>query len=191
MLASITRNWWMVLVRGLCAVVFGILAFAWPGITLASLIIVYGVYVIVDGMTAIVVGIAGGADGAPWWQMILVGFASLIAGLVTFLWPGITALVLLAIIAAWSIIRGITEIVVAIQLRALVENEWMLILSGVCSVIFGVLLIVRPGAGALALLWIIGTYAIAIGVLTIVLALRLRSLNTAAGQSGAFAASSN
>ena len=185
MLTSIARNWWIVLLRGLCAVVFGILAFIWPGITLASLVIVFGIYAIADGVSAIAIGFAGGADGTPWWQMILVGVVSMIAGILTFVWPGITAVALLAMIAAWSIVRGIAEIVAAIRLRAVIENEWLLILSGACSVLFGVLLVARPGAGALAVLWIIGTYAIFFGILTIALAFKLRSLNTPGLRGGA------
>lgn len=178
MLTSIVRNWWMILLRGLCAVVFGILAFIWPGITLASLVLVFGIYAIADGVSAIAVGFAGGAEGAPWWEMILVGVVSVVAGVLTFVWPGITAVALLAMIAAWSIVRGVLEIAAAIRLRAVIDNEWLLILSGACSILFGVLLVARPGAGALAVLWIIGSYAIFFGVLTIALAFKLRSLNT-------------
>lgn len=178
MLTSLARNWWVVLFRGICAVLFGIVAFAWPGITLASLVIVYGVYAIFDGWSAIAIGIAGDADGAPWWQMILVGVVSIVAGMLTFLWPGITAVALLAVIAAWSIVRGLVEIVAAIRLRAVLHNEWLLILSGACSIAFGAILIARPGAGALAVVWIIGSYAIVIGVLTTALAFKLHSLKT-------------
>ncbi len=174
MLHLIARNWWMVFLRGLCAVLFGILAFAWPGITLASLILVFGFYAIFDGITAIAVGFWAGSKN--WWQMILVGVLSIAAGILTFAWPAVTALVLLTLIAVWAIVRGVVEIMAAIRLRAMVQNEWMLILGGLCSIIFGVVLAVHPGAGALAVLWIIGSYAIIFGVLAIALSLRLRSL---------------
>jgi uncharacterized membrane protein HdeD (DUF308 family) len=178
MLASLARNWWVVLFRGICAVLFGIVAFACPGITLASLVIVYGVYAIIDGWSAIAIGLSDDADGVPWWQMILVGVLSIVAGVLTFQWPGITAVALLAVIAAWSIVRGIVEIVAAIRLRTVIDNEWLLILSGACSIAFGAILVVRPGAGALAVVWIIGSYAIVFGLLTTALAFKLRSLNT-------------
>ena len=177
MLTAIASTWWIVLLRGVCAVLFGIIAFAWPGITLGSLVIVYGVYAIFDGFSGIVLGIAGGVDGESWWQMILVGVVSVSAGVLTFLWPGITAVALLAVIAAWSILRGITEILAAIRLRDMIENEWLLIVSGACSIAFGVILVARPGAGALAVVWIIGSYAIAIGVFTTALAFKLRALD--------------
>jgi uncharacterized membrane protein HdeD (DUF308 family) len=177
LLESITRNWWVFLLRGICAIVFGILAFTWPGITLASLVIVFGVYAILDGATAIVAGFSGG-DGAPWWQMVLVGFLSVVTGVLTFCWPGVTAVALLFMIAAWAIVRGIVEIAAAIRLRAIIDNEGWLIFSGICSIFFGVVLFARPGAGALAVLWIIGTYAIFFGVIIIALSFRLRSMKT-------------
>ncbi len=118
MLASIARSWWIVLFRGICAVLFGVLAFAWPGITLASLVIVFGIYAIVDGASAIAVGFAGNTIGTRWWQMVLVGTVSVIAGVLTFLWPGVTAVALLAIVAVWSIVGGVAEIFAAIRLRA-------------------------------------------------------------------------
>jgi len=186
MLHAIARNWWIVFLRGLCALVFGVLAFAWPGITLASLILVFGFYAILDGVTALAVGMIAG--GKAWWQMILIGLVSIVAGIGTFAWPALTALALLALIAGWSIIRGVVEIMAAIRLRALVENEWMLILGGLCSILFGVLVAVRPRAGALAVLWIIGTFAIIYGVLAIALSLKLRSLKTHAPHGGGHAA---
>lgn len=179
MLASLARNWWIFLLRGLCAVVFGVMAFAWPGMTLAILVVVYGIYAIADGITALGVGIVGGLDGARWWQMILVGILSIAAGIVAFVWPAITAIALLAIIATWAIIRGVVQIFAAIRLRAVIENEWLLILSGACSLIFGALMIARPQSGALAVIWVIGMYAVIIGVVEIALSLRLRSFRTA------------
>jgi uncharacterized membrane protein HdeD (DUF308 family) len=176
MLHFIARKWWIILLRGLCAVLFGVLAFAWPGITLASLILVFGFYAIFDGVMAVAIGTNVG--GKVWWQMILIGLVGIVAGIGTFFWPALTALALLALIAAWSIIRGIVEIMAAIRLRALIANEWMLILGGACSILFGVLVAIRPGAGALAVLWMIGIYAIIYGVFAIALSFRLRSLKT-------------
>jgi uncharacterized membrane protein HdeD (DUF308 family) len=175
LLDSVARNWWVVLLRGIFAVIFGILAFAWPGPTLAALVFIFGIYAIADGLVAIGFGFSG---GSRWWQMILVGLISLVAGVLTFVWPGLTAVALLTLIAAWAIVRGIMEIYAAIKLRALVQNEFLLIVGGVCSILFGAIVMARPRAGALAILWIIGFYAIFFGILTIALSLRLRSLKS-------------
>jgi uncharacterized membrane protein HdeD (DUF308 family) len=176
MLTSITRNWWIFLIRGICAVIIGIVAFAWPGITLEALVLVFGIYAIIDGVSAIAIGASADSVGERWWGMVLVGVLSLIAGILTFAWPAITAVVLLAFIAAWAIVRGIMEIYAAITLRKMIENEWMLVLGGICSILFGGIMVARPAAGALAVLWIIGIYAIVFGVLTIALAFKLHSL---------------
>lgn len=173
MLFDLAKRWWVLLLRGLFAIAFGILAFLWPGLTLAALVIVYGIYAMVDGITAIWFGLAGGR-GRPWWAMLLVGILGVAAGVVTFLWPQITAVALLAVIAAWAIIRGIFEISAAIRLRRVIDNEWLLALGGALSIAFGVLLAVQPAAGALAVVWIIGAYAIAFGVIAVALSLRLR-----------------
>lgn len=177
MLASIARNWWILLLRGICAVVFGILAFAWPGITLTALVFAFGIYAFADGVSAVGLGSAAGPDGRPWWQMIAVGIVSTIIGVATFVWPRMTALALLALIAVWAIVRGVVEITAAIRLRALLRDEWLLVLGGACSILFGLLVIARPAVGALAVLWIIGTYAIVFGSVMTALAFRLRSLS--------------
>lgn len=179
MLDAITRKWWLLFVRGLCAILFGVLAVAWPGITLAALVLIFGVYAIVDGIVAISLGLAAGVDGfGQWWQMLLVGIVSLCVGIATFVWPGMTAVVLLAWIAALAILRGIAELAAAVRLRALIQNEWLLVLSAICSILFGVALIARPAAGALAVLWLIGTFAILFGGLLVAFSLKVRSLNT-------------
>ena len=178
MFESITRHWWIVLLRGIFAILFGVLAFVWPGITLLSLVLVFGIYALVDGTSAIAFGLAGGAFGMRWWQMILVGIISVMAGIFAISWPIISAVALLMAIAAWSIFRGIAEIVAAIELRKFIDHEWLLILGGAGSILFGIAVIALPNAGALAVLWIIGIYALIFGALTVALALKLRSLNT-------------
>lgn len=171
-LADLTRNWWVFLIRGIAAILFGIIAFIWPGLTLSVLVLMFGVYAIVDGIFAIIAGFS--TRVGQWWWMILVGIAGIIAGILTFLWPGVTALVLLYFIAAWAIVMGIFQIAAAIRLRKEIEGEWLLALSGVAAIIFGLFLFLMPGAGALASIWIIGAYAIIFGILMIVLAFRLR-----------------
>lgn len=176
MLQTLAQNWWAIALRGVFAVLFGLGAFLWPGITLAVLVLFYGAYLIVDGILAVVWAIARRRGGAFPWGMFLAGLASIGAGLVTFLWPGVTALALLYLIAVWAIIRGIFEIIAAFHLRRELRNEWLLALNGVLSVLLGVALVVAPGAGALAVLWLIGVFAIVVGILMIILGFRLKGL---------------
>jgi len=154
--------------------VFGILAFVWPGLTLAVLILLYGAYALVDGVFALVAAFTGGAKMVPTWWLVVVGLLGIAAGLVTFLWPGVTALVLIFFIGGWAIAHGVFEIVGAIKLRKEIDNEWWLILAGALSVIFGIAVLAAPGAGALALVWVIGAYSLVFGILLVGLALRLR-----------------
>ena len=174
-LHGLAKNWWVLLLRGLAAIVFGVLAFAWPGITIVSLIILYGAYALVDGLFALFAAIGGSTGAAPRWWMAVVGIAGVVAGLIAFAWPGITALTILMLIGAWAIVSGIFEIIGAVRLRKEIDNEWTLILHGALSVLFGVLLMAMPGTGALAMIWVIGAYAIAAGILMVALAFRLKS----------------
>jgi uncharacterized membrane protein HdeD (DUF308 family) len=174
MLEHLGRNWGWVVLRGVAAVLFGILAFAWPGITLAVLVIVWGAYALADGVLALVAAYRVRDQGKPFWSLVIVGLLGIAAGIVTFIWPGMTALLLLMFIAAWAVVMGIFQIVAAIRLRKEIENEWLLGLSGVLSVLFGVIMFAQPGAGALAVIWVIAAYAIAFGILLIWLGLRLR-----------------
>lgn len=172
----LSRNWWVFLLRGILAVIFGILAFIWPGTTLLTLIILFGAYALVDGIFAIIAGVAGYGTTERWWAEVIEGVLGMVIGLMTLLWPGATALVVLYFIAAWAIVTGILEIAAAIQMRRYISGEWLLFLSGAVSVLFGVLLFIFPEAGALSLIAFIGAFAILFGSLLIVLALRLRSL---------------
>jgi uncharacterized membrane protein HdeD (DUF308 family) len=176
MLRTLAQNWWAVVLRGVCAVIFGVGAFAWPGITLAVLVLVYGAYALVEGVLAVVWALSSRQPGAFPWGVLLAGLAGVIIGVVTFLWPGVTALALLYLIAAWAIVRGIFEIVAAVHLRRELDNEWLLALSGVLSVVLGLVLVMAPGAGVLAVLWWIGAFAILFGVLTIALGFKLKGV---------------
>jgi uncharacterized membrane protein HdeD (DUF308 family) len=161
--------------RGVASIIFGVLAFIWPGLTLVALIFLWGAYAIVDGVIALWAAISGrGAQIAPRWWLSIVGIAGLLAGLVAFASPGLTALVLLMFIAFWAIVIGAMEIWGAIQLQKEIEGEWWLILSGLLSITFGVLLIAQPGSGALALVWVIASFAILHGCTLIALAFRLK-----------------
>jgi uncharacterized membrane protein HdeD (DUF308 family) len=172
MLHLLARRWWALALRGLFAVLFGLLTFFVPGITLISLVLLFGFYVILDGVFDIVSAIR--APG-HYWPLLVEGIVGLIAGVLTILWPRITAMVLLYLIAFWAIVTGVLEIVAGIRLREVIANELLLILMGVISVLFGIFIIIFPGAGALAIVIWIGAYALVFGIILIALAFRLRS----------------
>ncbi len=175
MWSDLGRNWGWILVRGIAAVIFGVLALVLPGITLAALVLLWGAYALADGIIALIAAFRIRDRGKPFWALLVVGILGIAAGILTFIWPGMTAIVLLAFIAAWSLVMGIFQIIAAVRLRKSIENEWLLGLSGLLSVIFGVLMLINPGAGALAVIWVIGAYAVVFGVLLIALGLKLRS----------------
>jgi uncharacterized membrane protein HdeD (DUF308 family) len=172
-LPVLAKYWWLILLRGIAAIIFGILAFVWPGITLITLILFYGAFALADGVLALAHAIMGGNVGSRWW-LALVGLAGIAAGLVTFFMPGVTALVLLFFIAGWAIALGIFQIIGAIRLRKEIDNEWLIGLSGALSVLFGVVLLVAPGPGILGLIWVIASYAIVFGILLVMEAFKLK-----------------
>ncbi len=175
-LASIlNRSWWLLLLRGLAAIAFGVLTWVLPGISLSALVLLFGAYAMVDGILAAWTAIAGGKDTDYRWVLLLEGLLGIGVGVLTFVAPGITALALLFYIAIWAIATGVLEIAAAIRLREEIKNEWLLILAGLASVIFGVLIAAQPGAGALTLLWLIASYAVVFGVLLVILAFKVRS----------------
>ncbi len=176
MLVVYTSSWWALILRGLAAIAFGVLAFVWPHITLTALVFLWGAYALVDGAFAIAGGVKSHGDNKRWWVLLLEGILGVAAGLVAFLVPAITALVLLILIAAWAMVTGAFEIAAAIQLRKYIKGEWLLALAGVASVLFGLALLFNPVAGALAVVWLIGAYSIVFGVLLIVLGVRLHNL---------------
>jgi uncharacterized membrane protein HdeD (DUF308 family) len=176
MLEKFSRNWWMYAVRGVVAIIFGIVAFARPGQALQALVLVFGAYAFVDGIFAVSAGIAIRHFFERWWAVLLEGVAGVVIGLLTFFWPNITAFALLYFIGAWAFITGIFEIVTAIQLRRVITGEWMMILGGLLSIVFSVLLFVFPAAGAMSVIWMIGIYAVVFGISEIIFAFRLQSL---------------
>jgi len=172
---TLARNWWVVLLRGVAGVVFGVITFVAPGLSLAALVLLFGAYALVDGVLAAISAIRWRGETDRWWVILLEGLASIAAGIVTFVWPGISALALLYVIAAWALVTGGLEIAAAIRLRRIITGEWLLVLIGILSMAVGVLLALFPSAGALALVIWIGAYVAAAGVLLIALAFRLRS----------------
>jgi uncharacterized membrane protein HdeD (DUF308 family) len=174
-LRELAENWWLLLLRGIAAIAFGLLAFLWPGLTLLTLVFLWGIYAIADGILALWAAIASkGGEIAPRWWLAVVGIAGILAGTLAFVWPGMTALVLLMFIASWAIVIGVLQIWGAIRLRKEIEGEWLLALSGVLSIAFGVIMFAQPGAGALAVVWLIGWFAILAGCVYIGLAFQLK-----------------
>ncbi|HMA06386.1 MAG TPA: DUF308 domain-containing protein [Ramlibacter sp.] len=179
----LSRNWWVLLLRGLAAIAFGVLAWLQPGVSLAVLILLFGAYAMADGILGVWTAIAGFDENDHWGVLLLGGLVSVGVGVLTFLVPGITALALLFYIAAWAIAKGVLEIVAAIRLRKELEGEWLLILGGLASVLFGVFLMAQPGRGAVALIWLIATYAVVFGILLVLLAFKVRTFGGRATRS--------
>jgi uncharacterized membrane protein HdeD (DUF308 family) len=171
---ALSRNWWVFLLRGLAGILFGIITFVAPGISLAALVLVFGAYALADGVLAIVAAVRRRGEGR-WGMLLLEGLVGIAVAVVTLLWPGITAITLLYLIAAWATVTGVLELVAAVRLRKEIKGEWLLALGGVASIAFGVLVALFPGSGALALVLWIGAYALVFGVLLVVLSFRLRA----------------
>lgn len=177
MLAVLSRYWWILLVRGVAAILFGIIALINPAMTLEVLVAVLGAYLLVDGIFTIIAAVQRRAANPSWGLMALEGVISVLAGIGTFFYPGLTALLLLNLVAFWAIFRGVFEIAAAIRLRKEIQGEFWLGLGGLASVVFGVLLLAFPGDGLLTLLWLMGVFAIAFGVFMVMLSLRVRKFS--------------
>jgi len=170
MLRTLAQHWWVLLLRGIVAILFGFLAFARPVLTIAALVLLWGAYALVDGVFELIAGIK-----AKYGTLIFLGILGIAAGVITFAWPAITAITLLYVIAFWAIFAGFMQIMAAIRLRKEVQGEWLWVLSGACFVLLGFLLIAQPGAGALSLVTVIAWFAIAWGILLVILAFRLKA----------------
>ncbi|WP_018657137.1 HdeD family acid-resistance protein [Actinomadura flavalba] len=174
MLDMMTRNWWVLALRGAFAVLFGVLALFWPGITVLALVLLFGAYALVDGAFSLYAAIRGGSGQSRGWLAVS-GIAGVLLGIAALAWPAITGFALLMLIAAWAIVTGVMEIIAAVALRREIEGEWLYAVTGAVSVLFGVLLFVWPASGAVALIWMIGLFAILFGALLIGAAFRVRS----------------
>jgi uncharacterized membrane protein HdeD (DUF308 family) len=171
MLHTLARNWWALALRGLVAVMFGLLTFFLRGITLVTLILLFGAYALADGIFNV---IAFFRVASHHWALLIEGLIGIIAGILTFVWPAITALALLYVIAFWAIFTGVFEIIAGIRLRKVITNEWLLLLLGILSFLFGLFVLIAPGVGALAIVLWIGAYALVFGIFLLALAFRLR-----------------
>ena len=167
------------MIRGICGIIFGVIAFVYPGLALATLVLLFGVWVLVDGIFRIMGATMRRAHDPDWGWQLVIGILGIIVGLLTFHAPGITTLALVIYIAAWVLMVGVSEIAFAVKLRREIKGEWFLILMGLISVVFAFLLLWNPIMGAAALIWLIGWYAVVFGVLAIIFGFRLRKLRTA------------
>jgi len=171
MLHTLAANWWALALRGLVAVLFGLLTFFLPGITLVTLVLLFGAYALADGVFNV---IAFFRVASHQWALLIEGVIGILAGILTFAWPAITAIVLLYVIAFWAILTGVFEIVAGIRLRKVIANEWLLLVMGILSFLFGLLILFAPGVGALAIVLWIAAYALVFGIFLLALAFRLR-----------------
>jgi uncharacterized membrane protein HdeD (DUF308 family) len=178
LIETLKHHWWVPVIRGIAAIVFGVIAFRYPGLTVGVLVLLFGAWVLVDGVFRVVGAIGHRASDKEWGFDLIIGIVGIIIGFLTFHAPQITALALIIYIAAWALMIGATEIALAIKLRREIKGEWFLILMGLVSIVFAVMLLWNPLPGALALVWLIGSYAIVFGILGIILGFRLRSLPT-------------
>lgn len=177
MLGLVVRDWWVFAIRGIAAIVFGILAFIWPGTTLVVLVFLFGAYVLVDGVALLIALARGDALARRHaWAVAIIGVLGIVVGVVTFVWPGLTALTLLYLVAFWAIATGVFQVIAAIELRRELEGEFWLALGGVASVVFGALLVAFPGSGLITLVWLVGIWAVVFGVSSLALAYRLHGV---------------
>lgn len=178
MIETLKRHWWVPVIRGIAAIVFGVIAFTHPVMAIATLVLFFGAWVLIDGIFRVVGAIGHRASDPDWGWHIVIGIIGIIVGLLTFHAPQITALALVIYIAAWALMIGASEIAIAVKLRREIKGEWFLILMGLASIVFAMLLLWNPVAGAAAVIWLIAWYAVVMGVLAVFFGFRLRSLRT-------------
>jgi uncharacterized membrane protein HdeD (DUF308 family) len=166
----------LLIIRGIVGIVIGFVAFVWPGLTLAVLVGIFALYALIDGVTNVALGLSRSRRQSRSWPLRVQGILGIAIAVMTFMWPGITALVLIALIAAWAVVTGVFEVIAAIRLRHVLTREWLLALSGILSILFGVLVFAFPAAGAVGIAWILGSYAAAAGIILVILGVRMRRL---------------
>lgn len=173
------RYWWTLVIRGIIAILFGVAAIVWPGLTALVLVYLFGAFALIDGVVAVVVSLQERAIAPRWWVLLIEGIVGILIGILTFFSPIVTAIALLYLIAVWAVLTGIIEIVAAFSLRRALALEWTLAIAGIISILLGIVLAVEPASGILAVVWIIGIYAIVFGVLLLIRAFQFRSMLTA------------
>ena len=175
MTTVLARNWWTIAVRGVLAIVLGVIAFANPAAAVAAFVFLFGVYAIIDGVLSIIGGVRAAEHHERWWTFLLEGLVDILAGIIAFGAPAAAAFALVFVVAFWAMITGALELVAAVRLRREIEGEWLLVLNGIVSLVFGGILLLRPAAGLLVVVWWIGAYAIVFGILLLALAFKLRA----------------
>jgi uncharacterized membrane protein HdeD (DUF308 family) len=173
---ALNRMWGALAIRGLVALIFGILCFVWPGMTIRVLIFIFGFFALADGIFSLLGFFRAVKEGGGWGSLLFEAIVGIAVGLIVIFYPGLSAIALVYWIAAWAIVTGTFEIIVAIRIRKEVKGEWVMVVSGIVSILFGLILFSRPGVGALAVVWIIGVYAIVFGVLMLALAVRAKKV---------------
>jgi uncharacterized membrane protein HdeD (DUF308 family) len=176
MITRLTRNWWVFLVRGLLAILLSVLAMVWPTETVRAIVILLGAYALVDGVLTFLTGLVSPSFFGGWWAMLLSGAAGIALGVMTFIWPKAAAIALMYLIAAWAVVRGALDIAAAVYFRRILRREWILIATGLLSILLGIVWAAFPQAGALAMVWLIATYGLVMGMRWIILAFRIRGL---------------
>jgi uncharacterized membrane protein HdeD (DUF308 family) len=172
--AMLNLNWWTLAIRGIAGVLFGLIALIMPGVTISALTFLFGAWALIDGIVSFGAAFRAGQLHRSWWAFLVEGIAGVLAAIATFTWPALTLLVLLYLIAAWAVITGVFEVIAAIELRRMIRREWLLIIAGVVSIVFGLLLFSAPGAGAIVIAWYVGAYALVFGFLLLALSFRVR-----------------
>jgi uncharacterized membrane protein HdeD (DUF308 family) len=168
------RTWWVLLLRGLVAIAFGVLTFAQPGVSLVALMLTFGVFTFADGVLGMYAAIRGRGLSGHWWVLLLWGLVGVVVGVLTVVAPAVTALVMTIYIAVWALVSGVMQIIAALRLRKEIQGEWLLVLGGVLSVLFGGFVLAQPGAGMMAMLWVLALYAVALGLLMVLLAFKVK-----------------
>jgi uncharacterized membrane protein HdeD (DUF308 family) len=179
------KSWWMLALRGVAGIAFGVLALMWPGVTLLVLVALFAAYALITGAVSVIGAIRNRASDDKWWIVLLLGLVSVAAGVGAVLLPGLTLLVLVLLMGVNALITGVLDIAIAIRLRKTIQREWLLVLAGVVSIVFGVLVFMFPAAGAFALVWMVSFYAMLSGILLLALGLRMRSLAKQSEANGA------
>ena len=168
--------WWVLLLRGVLAILFGIAAYAWPGMTLVTLLTLFGAFALVDGIFNVFHAFSGRKEDEHWWVLLLEGLLGIAIGVITFQAPELTATVLILYIGFWAMATGVLRIILAVRLRKEIEGEWWMALAGLAGIVFGVFMVARPGAGALAVLWLVAIWAIVGGVCLVIFSFKVKAL---------------
>lgn len=177
MLSLITGNWWAPVTGGVLSIVLGAVAFIWPSKTLEALVLLFGVYAYLDGVIWLAFGLLAAGTSERWWPFAVNGVVGIALGVLTFAEPQAMTVALVSVLGAWAILTGVLEIVAAIRFRQVITNEWLLGLGGALSIVFGIVVLAQPSAGALTLVLLFGLYALLVGIAQVWLGIRLRSLN--------------